>query len=77
MGRKAREIPVAKIARDDAKSVLPREERRNDFPEPDFRLTIYRAHEDGNNGYIQPKGIFSFGSLPKSPVPHPLNTSRT
>jgi len=47
--------PVTKIARDDAKRVLPRKERRNKFPESNFLLLIYCTDEDGNNGYIQHK----------------------
>jgi hypothetical protein len=77
MGLKARELPVAKIARDDAKRVFPRKEWGNNFPEPNLRLTIYRTDEDGNNGYVQPGGILSLWPHPKSPVPHPSNTLRT
>lgn len=33
-------LPVAKITGDNAKRVLPREERCNNVPEPNFRLAI-------------------------------------
>jgi len=45
---------MAKIARDNAKCVLSREERRDDFPKSSFRLTIYRTDKDGNDRYVQP-----------------------
>lgn len=51
--------PMAEITRDNAKCVLSREERRDDFPESSFRLTIYRTDEDGNDRYIQPTRMVS------------------
>jgi len=45
---------MAKIAGDDTKRVLPRKERRDDFPESSLRLAIYRTDEDRDDGYIQP-----------------------
>lgn len=62
-GLNALELPVTKIARDDTKRVLPRKEWRNKFPESNFLFLIYCTDEDGNNGYIQPRGIFSPGLL--------------
>lgn len=46
------ELPVTKIAGDDAKGVLPREKWGDEFPEPDLRLTVYRTDEDRNYGNI-------------------------
>ena len=52
-------LPMTKIARDDAKCVVSRKERCDYFPEPNFSLTIYRADEDRDDGYIQPAGMVS------------------
>jgi len=54
--------PVTKITRDDTKSVLPREERRDDLSKSSFSLAIYRTDEDRNYGYIQSTGTISLSS---------------
>ena len=51
--------PMTKVAGNNAKRVLSREEWCEELPELSFRLAIYSTNEDRNDGYIQPAGTVS------------------